>query len=125
MMGYELFVPEVRLTRKRDAVEVGVEVENRGVAPCYYDWVVVVAAVDAQKIVVARMATPWRLREVLPDKSVRMADGTAGRRFRPRPGTFVMRVVNPLANGKPLCFANVEQDATLAGWLTLGDVPVR
>jgi hypothetical protein len=34
--------------------------------------------------------------------------------------TLVMRVVDPLNNGRPLRFANRAQDATLAGWLTLG-----
>ena len=71
MMGYELTVPAVRLMRKGDGVTVGVEMENRGVAPFYYDWVVELAAVDGQKKIVASQVTPWRLHEVLPDKRQR------------------------------------------------------
>ena len=33
-----------------------------------------------------------------------------------------MRLVNPLPNGKPLRFANAEQDRDLPGWLTLGTI---
>ena len=31
-----------------------------------------------------------------------------------------VRVVNPLSNGKPLHFANADQDRHAAGWLSVG-----
>ena len=37
--------------------------------------------------------------------------------------TVTLRVIHPLANGKPLCFANAEQDRHAPGWLSLGVLP--
>jgi len=44
-----------------------------------------------------------------------------------QPGTYslLMRVVNPLPNGKMLKFANVTQDHDLNGWITLGSFNVK
>ena len=39
--------------------------------------------------------------------------------------TLLLRVINPLPNGKALKFANQKQDQALAGWLTLGTFAVR
>jgi hypothetical protein len=36
---------------------------------------------------------------------------------------LALRVANPLPKGKPLRFANADQDADAAGWLTLGPIP--
>jgi hypothetical protein len=42
----------------------------------------------------------------------------------PDPGAkLALRVVNPLPKGKPLKFANADQDTDAEGWLTLG--PIR
>jgi hypothetical protein len=37
----------------------------------------------------------------------------------------VLHVINPLAGGIPLRFANATQDADLDGWLTLGTFTVE
>ena len=37
--------------------------------------------------------------------------------------TLAPRVVNPLANGNPLRFANSDQDQYAPGWLSLGILP--
>jgi len=34
-----------------------------------------------------------------------------------------LRVIHPLANGKPFCFANADQNADAKGWLTVGTLP--
>ena len=37
---------------------------------------------------------------------------------------LVLRVINPLPNGRPFRFANAAQDADILGWLTLGQVSI-
>ena len=37
--------------------------------------------------------------------------------------TLGLRVINPLPNGKPLRFANAEQDRPTPGWLSVGTLP--
>jgi hypothetical protein len=36
-----------------------------------------------------------------------------------------VRVVNPMPNGKPLRFANADQDRDAAGWLSVGKIKIE
>lgn len=153
-MGYELYVSEARFADVASSapLRVGVTIENRGVAPFYYPWRVVVGFANEQGKVVKSWYTAWDLREIqpktiavfpdwkLPGDPKQMPFG-APRQFGVElpnhglsPGKYrvLMRVVNPLeqvtagkagARPLPLRFANQAQLPN--GWLTLGSLTVQ
>ncbi|MGJ8655919.1 MAG: hypothetical protein ACSHX6_05650 [Akkermansiaceae bacterium] len=92
-MGYELYVSKAEWNEG----VLSLLVENRGVAPFYYDWPVEVE-LDGKLI-----KTDWKLSGILPGEprvwSIKMAAKSA----------LKVRVPNPMNGGKPLRFANRSQ----------------
>lgn len=131
-MGYEFYVPAVKLqdVNANGPLSVSIRLENRGVAPFYYDWPVELGVVDASGQMVASWKTDWKITGILPAAAgaspytelsdTRPASGLAKGEYK-----LVLHVVNPLKDGKALKFANATQDQDLAGWLTLGTFAVR
>jgi len=128
-MGYEYYVPTAYLDVTGGSLKVGVELENRGVAPFYYNWRVELAAQTENGIV--KIWDPgWNLKDILPNTNG--FDGNKLFESASNPvlsnGTYqiLMRYVNPLeqinADAKPFRFANADQNAD--GWLDLGSVVV-
>jgi hypothetical protein len=131
-MGYEFYVNAVKLSDISTGApfQVGIRVENRGVAPFYYDWPVELGVLDFTGHLVTTYTPGWTLSRILPAASgelpyseltytnptAHLATGTY---------TLTLHVVNPLSNGKPLKFANATQDANQSGWLTLGTFSVQ
>lgn len=123
-LGYELHVSEVLFPA--DSISgpftIGVRIENRGVAPFYYDWNVQLAALDAQSNVAKTWDTTWTLSSIQPDSAatefsaIVNPSGISEGSF-----TLAMRVINPMAGGKPLRFANATQGEI---WLTLGALTI-
>lgn len=118
-LGYELHVRTVGMAAADRGLNLTLRLENRGVAPFYYDWPVQIGRVypgASHPDDVVEM--PWRLRDVLPGPVVTWAGrvpwDSAQSRFR-----IVLRVANPMPEGVPFAFANREQDQDLPGWLTL------
>jgi hypothetical protein len=114
-MGYEFHVTEARIENRRDGMELTVHVRNTGIAPFYYAWPVEIG----RQTLDGRMEihkTPWDIRNILPgDNPVRWrvqlpADDR---------GKLMLRVVNPLAGGVPLHFANRTRSRDKMGWLLL------
>jgi hypothetical protein len=125
-LGYSFSATEALLRPSEDGVatEVGVTVENTGVAPFYYDWPIDVALADAAGSIVRTARTEWLLSDVASGSNRRFTtvmdtSGLARGHY-----TVLAQVVNPLATGQPLRFANAGQDADLDGWLTLGSTRV-
>jgi hypothetical protein len=109
-MGYELTVARAEFADQK----LTIRVDNRGVAPLYADWPVELGRVRKERLV--RVWRPgWTLNGILP--------GAPALRSAPLPDPgrdgILLRVRNPLPNGIPLRFANVGQDQTRKGWLTL------
>jgi len=125
-MGYEFHVPGVTT----DGVNCGklsvtVKIENRGVAPFYYDWKPEYGLLRDGKLV-NTFPGSGKLVGLLPGDKPRVWDDTldlSGVKM----GTYklAVRVPNPLKNGHLLKFANKTQDADAPGWLTLGSVEVK
>ncbi|MGJ8697502.1 MAG: hypothetical protein ACSHYF_14390 [Verrucomicrobiaceae bacterium] len=105
-MGYELFVREVRM----DGGELVVRVENRGVAPFYYDWSVEVRW-SAPGVRTKPVFPGWRLSKVLPGEPVEWRLELGGEPTEVRIG-----VSNPMAGGPALRFANEEVEGD---WLVV------
>ncbi len=100
LLGYEFYVSQWQVVDG----EVRITVENRGVAPFYHDWPVELEA-DRKPI------ASFDLRGILPGESrTWMAEAKEGG------AKYRLRVPNPMAGGKPVRFANAEQEKE---WLVL------
>lgn len=123
-LGYELLVRSVKLQQQKGALQVELSLENLGVAPFYYDWPLELALVDSQNQIAVRWTTDWKLSSVLPGagQTWKFSCPLAG--LKKGQYHLLLRVINPLPNGKALRFANQEQDQMLPGWLTLAPFPV-
>lgn len=129
-MGYEFHVTSVTIGGAAEqaappkVLRVKLAIENRGVAPFYYDWPAEWGLLAEGKVV-QTFAASGKLPGLLPGEPAReWADVLP---IKPVPAgkyTLAIRVPNPLPNGHPLRFANRTQDATLPGWLSLGPVTV-
>jgi hypothetical protein len=119
-MGYEFHAPGVTLGTANGKLGVKLEIENRGVAPFYYDWKPEFALI-ADKKVVKSFAGTGKLTGLLPGDKPRVwaeefdATGVPAGTY-----TVAVRVPNPLPKGNPVRFANATQDRDLPGWLSLG-----
>ncbi|WP_052487777.1 LysM peptidoglycan-binding domain-containing protein [Gordoniibacillus kamchatkensis] len=127
-MGYEYYAPKVYLDGSDGKLKVGAEIENRGVAPFYYDWPVELAAKSGGETVKV-WKTDWKIGGILPDddrsvnrkafQSLLQSDELASGSY-----DMYLRVVNPLSaitsEANKFMFANAEQDED--GWLALGSV---
>ena len=66
-MGYKLYVPQANFNNSvGTSFNVGVTIENLGVAPFYYPWTVALALLDGSGNVVKTWNTSWDLRTVQP-----------------------------------------------------------
>lgn len=124
-MGYEFHVSAVTLKRTGRSLALALSVENRGVAPFYYDWPIEIALLMADGRAVRTAAVAGRLPGLLPGEPA--AEWTAGLDLQGvAPGTYhvALRIPNPLRGGMPIRFANKTQDQHAPGWLTLLPVTV-
>ena len=122
-MGYEFHVTQATVLREADQIQVAIQLRNTGVAPFYYDWKSVLAALDKSGQPLKQWHTDWKLTDVLPDDSLRIwkwsldAVGIPG-----DTELLAFRVVNPLANGLPLRFANRPDRQQADGWFRIGRI---
>lgn len=121
-MGYEFHITHASVVRTTDRTNVHVELRNTGVAPFYYDWKVVVAAMDATGQTLKQWPTDWKLTELQP-ASARTWQLSVDSVDVPNAATrLAIKVVNPLPNGLPLRFANDTDRQQPDGWFRLGDL---
>jgi hypothetical protein len=119
-MGYEFHAPGVTIGTTNGKLSVKLEIENRGVAPFYYDWKPEFALI-ANKKVVKSFAGTGKLTGLLPGDKPRVWADEFDATGVPA-GTYAVsvRVPNPLPKGNAVRFANATQDRDLPGWLALG-----
>ena len=100
VMGYELHVSEARI----EGPVLKVTIENRGVAPFYYNWPVLLTySLEKGKNVVRK--TDWKLREILPGKPMEFEE-----RLEKEPFFVDIHIPNPMKGGAPLRFANKDRE---------------
>ena len=120
-MGYELHVARADLALKAGYLSATLSVTNTGVAPFYYDWPVELGALDTTGKLAVTWSPDWKVTGILPGEPDRQwrhrADVT---RLPAGEYRLLVRVPNPMPGGRPLRFANQDQDRDLEGWLTLG-----
>jgi hypothetical protein len=123
-MGYDLFIQRCQfdVDRTKQSVKVSLDVQNLGVAPFYADWPTEFCFLtDAGEVANSQRIDTVRFIGILPSESAQSLVGQLDiSSLKTGKYTILMRVVNPLANGKPLRFANQTQDAHKAGYLSLG-----
>ena len=123
-LGYEFYLASrgCELDATRQVLHVFATVRNLGVAPFYADWPVELGALNAQGELVMTWKPGWKLAGLLPADADRRWEYAADTKSL-APGDYhlLLRVPNPMPNGRPLRFANLAQDQHLPGWLTLGE----
>ncbi|MCY2985384.1 MAG: DUF4832 domain-containing protein [Planctomycetota bacterium] len=124
-MGYEFHVPAIQYSIKGNQLQFQLEIENRGVAPFYYDWKGTYGLIDIGangskgKLLKTQLVT-GKLTGILPnEKPIVWSDEMDLTELPKGSYRLALRVPNTLANGLPLRFANVDQDRDLDGWLSL------
>jgi hypothetical protein len=105
-MGYEFFVRSATIEQAGDRVSIELSVENKGVAPFYYDWPVEIVCLDSEGKEIQSTATNWKLPNLLPGEVTNWQVTLAE---IPRTRHHAVRVSNPMKGGKPLRFANETQ----------------
>ena len=127
MMGYDF---QVQSSIYKDTVTDGqqtltINIKNIGVAPFYYDhrtWPIAIG-VFKEDVLVDTVMTDWDLNTIPADgKPVVFEQQLIS---LDEAGNYVckLQVINPMANGKPLLFANLEQQ--LDGWLPVAQFAVE
>jgi hypothetical protein len=125
-MGYDFRVTTADIRPGANVVDVALQVVNEGVAPFYRDWPVEVGVLSSEGRVLVSHRPDWKLTGLLPGDAARKWEFSLSTKDLPA-GThsLAIRVSNPLPNGRPLRFANKDQDRHAAGWLTVGEVESR
>lgn len=118
-MGYEFHVPTVQVTRNQSRLQIELELQNRGVAPFYYEWPAEYGVIAKGKVV-KKFKSTGKLTGLLPgDPNRRWSDEINVGELPAGEYTLAVRVPNPLPNGSPIRFANATQDRDVDGWLSL------
>jgi hypothetical protein len=126
-LGYEFYVVSIDYpqTASGDALSLSVHLINRGMAPMYHAWPVEFCAVNSRNEIQHTWKTGWNLMGILPKpEGVTMTTSLDITGLPTGNYTLLMRVVNPLPQGKPLQFANADWGTVQPGWLTLGPLRV-
>jgi hypothetical protein len=123
-MGYDFYVRTAEISRNDSNVKIQLTVTNQGVAPFYYDWRMEIAAIADDGHIIHRWPVDWKLTELLPDQPPRIWTTIIDiRELTDQNISLAIRAVNPLPGGKPLRFANADQDRDAKGWLSIGRIP--
>ncbi|TYP68631.1 DUF4832 domain-containing protein [Paenibacillus methanolicus] len=127
-LGYQLHIPAVNIPRTiaNGAVQVGVQIQNKGNAPFYYPWQTEIGLLGSNgSIVRAAGGINLNLPEIQPGAEAVTRFLDIDMSGLPQ-GTYkiALRVVNPLPNGSPVRFATEGQDQDAEGWMTLGSTAI-
>ncbi len=121
--GYKFYVNGIKLNNFLSGkINFDVRIENKGVAPFYYNWQVELAIIKDNVLTSLGLAN-WSINAIQPGDVV-IKNFTSNQTLKTTGAyTILMRFINPLtalkANAKQLRFANSEQDVHKDGWLSL------
>ncbi|MDA1229325.1 MAG: DUF4832 domain-containing protein [Planctomycetota bacterium] len=122
-MGYEFYVTRASVARDADRAHMKLQLQNTGVAPFYYDWRIVVAALDRNGKPLKKWPTDWKITGLLPDNSSRSWELSVESSQIPSDTEWLaVRIVNPLPLGLPLRFANTAERQQADGWFRIGRI---
>ena len=118
-MGYDLHFRRATITCERSRFRIRAELENRGVAPFYYNWPVYLGLLNSAGEVIEERLVDWHVHK-LPAGARRILDTTFAPCSVPAGGSFAVRVPNPMDGGRPLRFSNKSQQLDGQTWMVLG-----
>lgn len=127
-IGYDYHIPNCEFPESTSEKQFTLKISiiNQGIAPFYYDWPFEAAFANEDGSITKQTTIPkWSLKGLLPRPTPHLLVSEISTEELPN-GTYtlLLRVKNSLENGKPLRFANLEQDTVQKGWLTLGKITV-
>lgn len=131
MLGYQFFASSVQIILDSlNTITAKVKIQNKGVAPFYYNWKVEFLALSTSTNWSGMLGTAdWGLDSIVPVAGDYLKTFISGKELPIGKYKILMRFVNPLETISPLAkklrFANQMQDADKDGWLTLGTVEVK
>lgn len=122
-MGYEFYIPQAACKQRGSLLEVLITVENRGVAPFYYDWPIQFALLASDGTVALKKTSTITLQRILPNTApATWQENLDVSKLKPGSYRLLLHVSNPLPKGQPIRFANKSQDQDLPGWMTLNSI---
>jgi hypothetical protein len=127
-MGYEISIGHVDFVSEpsRGELSITLRLINQGVAPFYADWPTEIALATEDGMIVKQVVVPGlSMKGHLPDPAGHELTSVIDTGEHTGKLSVLMRVVNPLKNGKAFRFANAEQGSLKPGWLTLGSVSLN
>ena len=116
-MGYEFFVSSATVTTTENKTAVELKIENRGVAPFYLDWPVEIGILDSKGNVRESIKQQWDLPSIQPGEPT---EKTVKLDTQIQNGEKIgIRIANPMKEGKPIRFANENQQLNGQAWLLI------
>lgn len=121
-MGYEFHIQSIQSEAlPAGGTKLRLVVKNSGVAPFYYDWPVELAWMDGDKLAskpsLRKLPIRWSIAQLLPGQSRDwVVEIPATDKERMKGSSLMLRVVNPLAGGHPLRFANAYPPNSSGDW---------
>lgn len=117
-MGYEFHIPRAKIEITKQGTHIEIELENRGVAPFYFDWPVEVAVLEADGKIVTSNQESWNLPSLKGagdslTKAITFPVKIQGNQ------SIAIRIKNPMPGGDSIRFANEKQRLDSAGWMML------
>jgi hypothetical protein len=126
-MGYEFYISGVqsRWSPVDRSISVTLHVQNRGVAPFYYNWPVKLAVLNQRSELVITWPVDFKLTGILPASPDAVWSFTrAGIQIPAGSYKLLLQVPNPLPKGHGIYFANQTQNLDRSGWVTLGTLEI-
>ena len=123
-LGYDLFISDVNFERKNGHVKMNLAIENRGVAPFYYNWIPDMVLVKNGSVVYrfdgeADGFSDWDLPSVVTGKHIFNAEFNFPENLDFSGCSLCIGVPNPMGNGIALKFSNSTLSADLENYVTL------
>lgn len=118
--------PPTQQTQTKTQLQVSLDILNQGVAPFYAPWPTEVAIWNqaGQQLLLQEMPS-LNMQSILPSDQPTTLSSTLPLPLEAKGKLRLgLRIRQPLANGKPVRFANATQDQFEPGWLHLGHVTI-
>lgn len=119
-MAYDLHFDEATITPAGSDLAVTAVLENRGVAPFYYNWPITVALLDAAGAMIQEWPVAWQIDGLLPGDERTFSGTFTPAVAAPAGAQVALRVANPMVGGRPVRFSNFSQQVEGDAWMILG-----
>jgi hypothetical protein len=112
-LGYRFVLREVihdKEINKKDTLKITIKVENKGVAPFYFDWPFFLYLIDLEGNVTLQQDLNIDIREWLPGIHILSADIPIPSNISPDTYDIKLAILNPIKDKPGVMFANTNRD---------------